>query len=171
MRWLTYFILAYVALGVQVGLDGYIDAKKAAPNFVLMVVVFLGINGTREPVLLGSFLLGLMQDLFTLQPLGTWALCYSLVALSVLSVQEIVYREHPLTHFSLVLVGGISCAVVLTLQAWLYPMLHGGAAAGGRGIGVLQHLASALYSAILAPVVLGVLQRMRGAFAFRKQRA
>jgi cell shape-determining protein MreD len=109
-----------------------------------------------------------MQDLFTLQPLGTWALCYSLVALSVLSVQEIVYRDHPLTHFTLALVGGILCAVVLTAQGWIYPLLHGGA---HRGLGVLQHLSSALYTAILAPVVLAVLQRMRGAFGFRKQRA
>lgn len=166
MRWPTYFILAYLALGFQVALRGYVEVKDAMPYFPLMVVVFLGINGAREPVLMGSFLLGLMQDLFTLQPLGTWALCYSLVALSVLSVQEIVYPDHPLTHFSLALVGGILCAVVLTFQGWIYPLLHGGA---GRGAGVLQHLGSALYTAILAPLVVGVLQRTRGAFGFRKR--
>jgi hypothetical protein len=71
-----------------------------------------------------------MQDLFTLQPIGTWALAYSMVALSALSVQEIVYRNHPLTHFSLTLVGGILCAVVLTLQGWVYPLLHAGSPAG-----------------------------------------
>ena len=168
MRWLTYFMLAYIALGMQVALRGYVEVKDAMPYIPLIVVVFLGINGAREPVLMGSFLLGLMQDLFTLQPLGTWALCYSLVALSVLSVQEIVYRDHPLTHFTLALTGGILCAVVLTTQSWIYPLLHGGA---HRGLGVLGHLASALYTAILAPLVLGVLQRMRGAFGFRKQRA
>jgi rod shape-determining protein MreD len=166
MRWPTYFILAYLALGMQVALRGYVEVKDAMPCFPLLVVVFIGINGTREPVLLGSFLLGLMQDLFTLQPLGTWALCYSLVALSVLSVQEIVYQTHPLTHFSLALVGGILCAVVLTFQGWIYPLLHHDT---GRGAGVLQHLASALYTAILAPLVLGILQRARGAFGFRKR--
>src|SRR4051812_9292576 len=98
MRWIPYFILAYIALGVQVALYGFFEVRNSAPNLVLLVVVFLAVNGGREAVLLGSFLLGLMQDLLTLQPLGTWAVCYSLVAMFVLSTQEIVYREHPLTH-------------------------------------------------------------------------
>jgi rod shape-determining protein MreD len=168
MRWLTYFILAYVALGAQVALRGFVEVRDAAPNFVLMVVVFLGINGAREPVLLGAFFLGLMQDLLTLQPLGTWALCYALVAASVLSVQEIVYRDHPLTHFTLALLGGILSAVVLTVHGWVYPLLHGAAERGGAG--VLAHLGGALYTALLAPVVLFPLQRMRRAFGFRKPR-
>jgi len=170
MRWLTYFILAYLALGLQVGLRGFVEVRGATPNFVLMIVVFLAINGAREPVLIASFLLGVMQDLFTQQPLGTWAIAYSLVGASVYSTQEIVYPKHPLTHFSLTLLGGILAGVVLTIHGWIYPLIHGhetGVGAAGE-IGV--YLASALYSAVLAPLFLGVLHRLRKAFAIARRR-
>ena len=172
MRWLTYFILAYLALGLQVGLRGFGEVRGATPNFVLMIVVFLAINGAREPVLIASFLLGLMQDLFTQQPLGTWAIAYSLVGASVWSTQEIVYPKHPLTHFSLTLLGGILAGVVLMIHGWIYPLIHGHESGVGAATGdVWVYLASALYSAILAPIVLGVLQRLRKLFAFSKRRA
>jgi rod shape-determining protein MreD len=171
MRWLPYLILAYLFLGLQVGLNGFVEVRGATPNFVLLLVVFLGLNGAREPVLMGGFLLGLMQDLFTQQPLGTWAVAYSLVGASVWSTQEIVYPKHPLTHFCLTLLGGILAGVVLTVHGWLYPLIHGHesgvGAAGMAGV----YMASALYSAILAPIVLGVLQRLRKAFAFSRRRA
>jgi rod shape-determining protein MreD len=166
MRWVSYFILAYIALGVQIALDGFVDVKGATPNFVLLVVIFLAVNGGREPVLLGSFILGLMQDLLSLYPLGTWAVTYTLVAMFVLSTQEIVYREHPLTHFSLALSGGILCGVVLTIHGWIYPLIHGAGTGHGGGMATFT---SAIYTAVLAPVILGVLQRMKRAFAFRRR--
>jgi len=171
MRWLPYFILAYIGLGLQVGLRGFVEVRGATPNFVLMIVVFLGINAAREPVLIASFLLGLMQDLFTQQPPGTWAIAYSLVGASVWSTQEIVYPKHPLTHFSLTLLGGILAGVVLTGHGWIYPLLHGRDGGVGAGGAAGVYLASALYSAVLAPLFLGVLHRMRKAFAFSKRRA
>jgi rod shape-determining protein MreD len=171
MRWLTYFILAYLALGLQVGVRGFVEVRGATPNFVLMIVVFLAINGAREPVLIASFLLGLMQDLFTQQPLGTWAIAYSLVGASVWSTQEIVYPKHPLTHFSLTLLGGILAAVVLTIHGWLYALIHGREGGVGATGDLAIYLASALYSALLAPLFLGVLHRMRKAFAFARRRS
>jgi rod shape-determining protein MreD len=172
MRWLTYFILAYLALGLQVGLRGFVEVRGATPNFVLMIVVFLAINGRREPVLIACFLLGLMQDLFTQQPMGTWAIAYSLVGASVYSTQEIVYPKHPLTHFCLTLLGGILAGVVLTIHGWIYPLIHGRESGGVGATGDIGvYLASALYSAVLAPLFLGVLHRLRKAFAFSRRRA
>ena len=171
MRWLPYFILAYIALGLQVGLRGFIEVRGATPNFPLLLIVFMGINARREPVLIASFLLGLMQDLFTQQPPGVWAIAYSLVGASVYSTQEIVYPKHPLTHFSLTLLGGILAGVVLTVHGWLYPLLHGPEAGVGAAGTAGVYAASALYSAILAPFVLGVLHRLRKAFAFAKRRS
>jgi rod shape-determining protein MreD len=168
MRWLTYFILAYLALGVQLALSGYIEVGGAAPNFILLAVIFIAVNGVREQVLLGSFVLGLLQDMLTLHPIGTWAVAYGLVALFVVSTQEVVYKEHPLTHFSLALMGGILCGVVLSVHEWVYPMLHG---KGTGQVGSVALFASALYSAILAPIVLGILQRMKGTFGFRRRGA
>src|SRR5690554_3436804 len=107
MRWLTYFILAYVALGVQIGTSGFLRYQGAGPNFVLLAAIFIAINAPRDSALLGCFVLGAMQDLVTQQSLGLYAFSYGLVAMFVVSTQNLVYRAHPLTHFSLALVGGL----------------------------------------------------------------
>ena len=177
MRWLTYFILAYVALGVQVALRGYMDIKGAEPNLVLLVVIFISVNASREPALLGAFMLGLMQDLLTIQPMGVWAVSYGLVAMFVISTQEVVYREHPLTHFSLALVGGLLCGVFIVVHSWIYPRLHGAAAPASSGPhallpqrnGAVGVFTGALYTAILAPFLLGALQKFKRAFAFKRR--
>jgi rod shape-determining protein MreD len=168
MNWLAYFILAYLALGVQVALSGFVEVGGAAPNFILLGVIFIAVNGAREQALLGSFVLGLLQDMLTLHPIGTWALAYGLVALFVVSTQEVVYKEHPLTHFFLALMGGILCGVVLSVHEWVYPMLHG---KGSGQVGSIALFGSAVYSAVLAPIVLGILQRMKAAFGFRRRGA
>ena len=178
MRWLTYFILAYVAVGVQVGLRGYVDIKGAEPNLVLLVVIFVAVNAAKEAALLGAFMLGLMQDLLTIQPLGVWAVCYGLVAMFVISTHEVVYREHPLTHFSLALMGGILCAMVLLVHGLIYPLIWGRGMTPSAhnpervvtpGAGVGKLFAGVLYTAVLAPFVLGVLLRVKKAFAFKRR--
>ena len=168
MRWLAYLVLAYLVLGIQLAISGYVEIGGAAPNLILLVVIFLGVNGVREQVLLGCFLLGVMQDMLTLHPIGTWAVAYGLVALFVVSTQEVVYKEHPLTHFSLALMGGILCGVIMSIHEWVYPMLHG---KGSAQVSSVALFASAVYSAVLAPIVLGILQRMKGTFGFRRRGA
>src|SRR5204862_1426264 len=63
MRWLSYFILAYLMLGLQAGLAPYVRAGGAPPNFVLLTALFIALNAPRDASLLGCFGLGLMQDL------------------------------------------------------------------------------------------------------------
>src|ERR1700749_2562039 len=89
MRWLTYFILAYLTLGLQIGLAGHIALGGARPNLVLLAVIFIAINAPRDAALLGCFVLGLLQDLTTQQPLGIFALSYGLVAMFTISTQQI----------------------------------------------------------------------------------
>src|SRR5689334_580391 len=104
MRWLAYFILAYVALGLQMGLAPYLTFRGAPPNLVLLAVIFIALNAPRDPALLGCFGLGLLQDLATGQQPGLYAFSYGIVAMLVVAVQQTVYRQHPLTHASLALV-------------------------------------------------------------------
>ena len=168
MRWLPYFILAYIALGVQSGLGAYAQVGRATPNFVLLAAVFIAVNAKRDAALLGCFILGLMQDLLTSSPLGLWALAYGAVGLFVVSTQEVVYRDHFLTHFSLGLAGGLISGAVVLLHGLVYPMLHPAWRLGRPGIMAL--IASAFYTALLAPLVLGILQRAKKVFGFRPSR-
>lgn len=174
MRWLTYFILAYLALGFQVGLEGFLRWNGARPNLVLLVAIFVAINAPRDSALLGCFVLGAMQDLVTLQPLGLYALSYGLVGMMVVGTQEVVYREHPLTHFSLALVGGLVTGALIWVQDWIHPTAGPIQTASGVVSAVrlspVTLFTTSLYTAVLAPVVLGLLQRIKGLFAFQPAR-
>src|SRR3954469_10706494 len=160
MRWPAYFILTYVAIGLQIGLGEYARVGGAVPNLILLAILFIALNAPRDAALLGCFGIGVIQDIVSLHPLGLYALAYSLVAMFVVSTQEIVYRAHPLTHFTLAFVGGVLVAAVVCIHGWLQ--------GPHEPIGSL--LATALYTAILAPFVLGGLQLTRKAFAFSTRR-
>jgi rod shape-determining protein MreD len=170
MRWLTYFILAYLMLGVQLGLSAQAQYHGAGPNLGLLAVVFISLNAPLDEAFLGSFLLGALQDLVTLEPMGLHAFSYGLVALLVSKLAQVAYREHPLTQFFMTLVGGIITGLLIWIHAWIHPngmqVLEGGAIIPGVRLSGRTILISILYTAILAPFVLGALQRMAALFAF-----
>ena len=161
MRWIAYFILVYIAIGLQVGLQAHIRTDGGSrPDLILLAVIFIALNAPRDQALLGSFGIGLVTDLVTVGPLGLYALSYSIVGMFVVSAQELVSRSHPVTHFAVGLAGGLLAGVMVLIHGWIK----------GPGTSISVMLGSALYTAVLAPVVLGLLQLLRGAFAFTARR-
>lgn len=167
MRWVSYILLAYLITAIHLGLAGFLNWGQAAPNLVLPVAVFIAINAGREEALLGVFLLGLLQDLFTHQPMGLNAFSYSLAALFVVGAQPAVYRDHPLTHLFVTLAAALVIGGAGIFNEWAYPLLHGQA---GVSPGWMGALLSAVYSAALAPVILYPLVRVKWIFGFRHDR-
>ena len=174
MRPLSYFLLAYVALGLQAGIARAMEWHTAAPNFVLLAVVFIALNAPRDTALLACFGLGAMHDLTSGPSLGLLAFSYGLVALFIVAIQQAINRRHPATHFAVALVGGVITAIVLAIHGWLRPPGAEESANGQRLAAV--HAAvpplfyAAVYSAILAPFVVGGLQRISRVFRFRSAR-
>jgi rod shape-determining protein MreD len=165
MRWIAFFILAYGVLGIQTGINSFVRIQSpggffAEPNFGLLAVVFIGLFAPSKEALLGCFTLGAMQDLATQQPLGFFAFSYGLTALILIGASQAVYREHPLTHVSCALLGGcVTAAIVLARHLvrhspWTPMPLFGGA----------------IYTAMLAPFVVGGLGKIRKLFAFQPAR-
>src|SRR5437762_5970604 len=54
MRWISYFILAYLIIAIQMALTGYLRWGQASPNLVLPAAVFIAINARREQALFGE---------------------------------------------------------------------------------------------------------------------
>ena len=176
MRWFAYFILAYFAIALQIGLAPFLQYRNAAPNLVLLAAVFIALNAPRDAALLGCFCLGVLQDLVTQQQPGLFALAYGLTGMIVFAAHNVVYREHPLTHFTLALIGGVLTTAVLLAHGWIHPPSPRVAAAGGAPalpairLSPSTEFTRAAYTAVLAPVVLGLLQRVKKVFAFQPQR-
>jgi len=165
MRWPAYFILVYLIISLQMGLSGFINWGSAAPNLVLPVAVFVAINARREEALVGTLLLGLIQDLFTQHPMGLYGFAYGMVGLFVLGTQPVVYRDHPLTHFFVTFAAALLTNGAVWFNEWAYPILHSGAESVRPSLGAA--VAGALYTAAVAPVILGVLARLKKLFAFK----
>jgi rod shape-determining protein MreD len=161
MRWPAYVILAYVAIGLQIGVQEYARIGSGArPDLILLAVLFIAINAPRDAALLGAFGIGLITDLVTLGPLGLYALAYSLAGVFTVSSQELVAKAHPVTHFALALAGGLIAGAMVLIHGWVR----------GPAVPISAVLGSALYTALLAPIVLGLLHLLRGAFAFQSSR-
>jgi rod shape-determining protein MreD len=168
MRWPFALILAYLMLGLQVGVSRYIAFHGAAPNLALIAVLFIALNMRRNGAMLVSFSVGFVQDLLSGQQLGLYAFSYGLVALTIVAAHRIWNRNHPLTYLVVALLGGSITAIVLLLHSLLRPA----APALGEGKDVLRamrisagvELTRLLYTVALAPFILFALQRGRNAF-------
>jgi rod shape-determining protein MreD len=174
MRWPTYFILAYVAVALQIGLAPYLAYHGAKPDLVLLAVIFIAMNAPRNAALLGCFFLGFVQDLITQQQPGLFAFSYGLVALFVVATQAVVYKGHPLTHFTLALVGGLITAAVLLSHSFVHPptprVKTGDLILPAVRLSSTRMLEGVLYTAVLSPFVLALLQRGRKLFGFQSIR-
>jgi rod shape-determining protein MreD len=160
MRWLPVLVLAYILIGIQAGISGEVRIHGFGPNLGLLVVVFVALGAPREPALLACVVIGAMQDLATQQAPGLYALSYGLVGWFIVGLQNVVYREHPLTHATLVLLGGLISGMVI----WLHGRIS------GPRVSILLLLGSAIYTAILAPPALMMLLRSRRVFGMHAQR-
>lgn len=169
MRWIPYFILAYLAIALQMGLNGYLKIGRAEPNLVLPIMVFIAINARREEGLFGAFILGLLQDLFTQQPFGLYAFAYGMAALFIVGAQPALSKDHPLTHAFVTFLAGLLVGAIICFSDWAYPRLHGVTdwPAWSASLAVLR----ALCTAAVAPFLLFFLVRIKGIFGFRKSRA
>ena len=163
MRWAAYFILVYLAIGLQIGIGDYarVGGSGARPDLVVLAVIFIAIHAPRDAALLGAFGIGLIKDMTTLTPLGLYAIAYSLVGMFTVSTQELVYRAHPVTHVVLGFMASLLAGGVVLIHGWIK----------GPPASVAEVFGSALYTALLAPIILGLLNLTRSAFAFRRRGA
>ena len=158
MRWLPLYILAYVVLGLQIGLAPYADFRGAPPNLVLVCVIFIALNVPKQPALMMCFAIGLVQDMLSGHALGLFAFAYAVAGFFILATREVVYRDHPLTHFSMTFVSGLLVACVQLLHGWVRLNAE-------QRLPASMLLTGALYTAVLAPFLLIPLQRMRRVFS------
>ncbi|HET6247017.1 MAG TPA: rod shape-determining protein MreD [Tepidisphaeraceae bacterium] len=174
MRFAAYFFLTYFMLGLQVGISRYITIHGAAPNLALLAVIYISLNAPRNAALLGSFAIGLTQDLLSAQTPGLYAFSYGLVAMMTVGLHHLVKRTHPITHLTVALIGGLITAFVLLLHSLIHPAAAAFVSEGHGKLSAVRipagtEFVRVLYTAAIAPLVLYGLDKIRGVFAFQAQ--
>ena len=151
MRWLTFIILAIVAVSLQATVAGRIAWLGARPDWVLVLVVFYALHARAKDAMPAGWVAGALADLMTIERFGLLALCYGLTAVLICAVRDWVFTGHPLTQLSVTLV-----AAVMVQALWLVYRLAVGLPAGPMVVA----LGSCLYTALWAPPVHWVFLRM-----------
>jgi len=177
MRWIRFAILIYVAVLVQMvaagalpvwfKLTGYI-----APDITAVLTVFLALTvRDSTDAMLAAWSLGLAMDLMlcgmgaAATAVGPMAISYALAAAVVFRIREAFFRERPLARALLTL---LFCLVAYSLWVSMQTLLgfawSDWAAAMSKAVGI------SLYTAVVAPLVCMVLQRVGGWFVIAPTR-
>lgn len=147
-------------LGFQLGLGSFAAYRGVSPDLLLLVVIFISLNAPQQEAMLGSFLLGAMQDLITLQPMGLFAFSYGIISMLVSAAGESVRRTHPLTQIAMTFLGSSLMGMLLIVHDYFRP-IDGTVRIGPRVATVMV-----IYTTMLSPLVIGLLQLFHGLFAF-----
>jgi rod shape-determining protein MreD len=156
MRALPFAILMLLALVLQVSIAPVLVATsvRAAPQFPLILAVFVALYARQEAAMIGCWLLGLTMDLATIGQFPGFALAFGLVGFGIVRVRASVFRDHPLSHvFLTLLFGFLANAIVASRVAF--------SAGLDWRLLAAQPLGVAIYSALLAPCLMPLLTSLR----------
>ena len=163
MRWLTFALLAAFAICVQTTLARHLGAWGIYPDFMLILVVHYSLHAQSGDGLLAAWLMGVLVDLTSIQRLGLVAIVYGLVALAIWLVRELMFKSHPLTHFTLTFLSGL--IVQLALRSYFHLTYDTGASFVGMG---LVSLCSAAYTGLWAVAIHRLLLRFSRSLGLRQ---
>ncbi len=166
MRWPAFILVAYFALGLQLGLGGVLGLGAWMPSLPLIFVLFVALHARTQDALLGAVIVGLGHDAIAAVPLGTYTFTYGVVALASIQLRQVMYREHPFTHGTLTLLMGCLLAILFAIGNFLRARF---APTGDLLYAptFLATLAMSVTTALAALPMMGMLRKVRKMFAFR----
>ncbi len=148
--------VAAAALIVETTLLADVAWAGARPDLLVAVVAFAALFAPEPAGALGmAWAVGLMRDLATAGPLGQYALIYLVIGWSISGLRPLLFREHPLTQAA---VGGIAAGIAGLASAACTSAFTGGIP---LGLCLARAGASALATAVLAPIAITLLSRTR----------
>ena len=149
MRWLTFLLLAGLALVFQSAIAPFVELFGVRPDWLLVVVVFFSLYARPSDAALGAWLIGFAADLMTIERMGLLSLSYLGAALLVSTIRGYVFCYRPGTQF---IVTAIVCFIV-HFAWWTYRhVLYD--PAGSLLLDFVQHVVlSSLYTAAWAPFI------------------
>ena len=162
MRWIPFLLVVFAALLLQTTLVQALWLPTRfgwmGPELLAAMAVFVALNvRSGSDAALAGWTLGMAIDLtLSGEGMGLLSLLYAAAAAGVWQVRRSFFREKILSQAILAL--GF-CLVVYGVWS-LFELLVGAHPAGDYGDRAMQVLGLAVYTAVVAPVVYGLLRRM-----------
>jgi cell shape-determining protein MreD len=162
MRWIPFLLLAWVFLGLEIGLRSAMPFGEGgvAPSFALILTVYVAMGATQAHALWAAILLGACVDLASrrvltgaggptdLTILGPSVLGFALSAQFTLTMRGVVFRKNPIALAFLAALGSVVCAVLvvalLSVRSLYDPIEF------RPGLALWQGLLSAGYTGLVA---------------------
>ena len=155
MRWLTFFALLYIAAALQsahllqLNVEGYFHIE-----YIPLLAIFYSLYAERESAMLAALLCGLVYDLTSSSLLGLEMVILGLIAIGITKIRAHVFRNNFISQMVIVFLGItlflFSRMILSNLLLWTadkHSLIPTGVPFG------FIALSSALYSAVVAPLV------------------
>ena len=103
MRWIAFAILLYVVTVLQTTLAPFIAVHTIRPDFMLILAVNYALMVRSADALLACWCIGFAIDLTGISytnhsNIGVHALSLGLIALAIVNIRELTFRESPVTQ-------------------------------------------------------------------------
>jgi len=156
MRWLTFAIFIVLAITLQATAAPRLELFSARPDFLLIVVVFLGLYAPSKEAIPLGWILAACADLMTIERFGLITFSYGLSTMIVTSLRDYMFRYRVITQTAVTFV-----ACLLLRTAW---MMYSHLLYEARGPWLRDWLAGGViasaYTAALAPFAFHFLLRL-----------
>ena len=115
MRWLTFIILALIALTLQSAVAPRVAPFGIRPDWLLILVVFIALHAPPRQATIGAWIVGGLADLMTIERPGLVAASYTLAAVLIISARNYLFRYRTTTRFVVTLLACLLVRVLWTL--------------------------------------------------------
>lgn len=150
------FVLVQSTLGKILTFDR-LPLGPVGPDFLVLLAVFIGLNvRNRVDGMIACWLIGLLIDLTTaggvgaVTRIGPMALGYSLCVWMVFAMREAMFRERALPQM---LMAGLFCLASHGFWITVQSIFATGGTWASYGTLLLQVIISAIYTAMLMPLI------------------
>ena len=179
MNWMAFFVIAWIALGLDTGLRSTLELGNTgiSPSFMMCFAVFVAMNATTGTALWSCMILGLLVDLATtlsykpdgaITVLGPHAVGYVLAGQLVLTLRVWMLRRNPLSFAVLCCMAFLVANVVVV---FLYTMrsFMGDGLMWNASEEVAARVGSSIYTALVGVLVVIALMPLTGLLGFGGQ--
>ncbi len=168
MRWAGFGIFAYLFVMIQMTLGNILVLDRLAmgpvgPDFMVIFALFIAFKARDSlDAMIAGWVLGILIDLTTAgggSCVGAMAILFSLMCWIVFSIREGIFSDHAITQM---IMAGFFCLITHGLWITIQSLVAFDISWGEYGSLLLQVLLSAVYTAILTPIVYYGLLLLRG---------